>query len=336
MASTCCGLCTCVKERNVAILNRFGRFYKVAPPGCVCTPCCCGVQVSGQLSLRVRQLNVPAETKTKDDVFVTFRISVQYQVTDGQEYNAFFKLQDPARQIGAYVCDVVRSTVPKLNLDQVFETKEEIATSVSEELSKTMKDLGYVIKQALVTDIEVDPNVKSAMNEINASQRQRMAAVERAEAEKITSVKQAEAEAESKHLAGLGLARQRKAIADGLRDSVAAFGDVPEATHQEVMDLLLITQYFDTLKELGEHSRASTIFLPHGPGSVKEVADQIRLGASATATPISTTVPRKPAAAAAAPAAAAAATTTTEPQVERRHRHKDRVKGDEQQQPQQQ
>jgi len=278
--SSCCGLCVCVHEKNAAILNQFGKFKSVAKPGCTCAPCCCGISVAGMMSLRVRQLDVPAETKTKDDVFVTFRISVQYQVAPGKEYDAFFKLADPARQIGAYVCDVVRSTVPKLNLDEVFETKEKIASSVRNELSKTMTEIGYIITEALVTDIEIDPRVKDAMNEINAAQRMRMAAVEKAEAEKIASVKAAEAEAESKHLAGLGLARQRKAIADGLRDSVNAFDEVPDASHQEIMDLLLITQYFDTLKELGEHSLSSTIFLPHSPGSVSDVAEQIRLGAS--------------------------------------------------------
>jgi len=264
----------------VAILNQFGKFWKVAEPGMTFAPCCAGISVAGMMTLRVRQLDVSVETKTKDDVFVTFRISVQYQVAEGKAYAAFFRLADPARQISAYVCDVVRSTVPKLNLDQVFETKEEIATAVCDELSKTMTEIGYSIKEALVTDIEIDNRVKNAMNEINAAQRMRMAAVEKAEAEKIISVKAAEAEAESKHLAGLGLARQRKAIADGLRDSVTAFGDVPEASHQEIMDLLLITQYFDTLKELGEHSLSSTIFLPHSPGSVGDVAEQIRLGAS--------------------------------------------------------
>jgi len=232
------------------------------------------------MSLRVCQLDTSVETKTKDDVFVTFRISVQYQVAEGKEYDAFFKLSDPVRQISARVADVVRSTVPKLNLDQVFETKEEIAHAVCNDLNKTMSEIGYLIKESLVTDIDVDERVKGAMNEINAAQRLRMAAVEKAEAEKITAVKAAEAEAESKHLAGLGLARQRKAIADGLRDSVNAFEDVPDASHQEIMDLLLITQYFDTLKELGEHSLSSTIFLPHSPGSVSDVAEQIRLGAS--------------------------------------------------------
>jgi len=278
--STCCGLCVCVHEKNVAILNQFGKFKKIAKPGCSCAPCCCGISVAGKMSLRVRQLDVLVETKTKDDVFVTFRISVQYQVAEGKEYEAFYKLQDPERQISARVCDVVRSSVPKLPLDQVFETKEDIARDVCSELNKTMGEIGYIIKEALVTDIDVEPKVKNAMNEINAAQRRRMAAVEKAEAEKITAVKAAEAEAESKHLAGLGLARQRKAIADGLRDSVNAFDEVPDASHQEIMNLLLITQYFDTLKELGEHSLSSTIFLPHSPGSVSDVADQIRRGSA--------------------------------------------------------
>jgi regulator of protease activity HflC (stomatin/prohibitin superfamily) len=268
-----------VSESELAVLAKFGRFQNIKSPGCHFVPCCTGVTVAGLVSLRVKQLEVSSEVKTRDNVFVTLRVAVQFQVIETEAYKAFFKLSDPARQITAYVCDVVRSAVPKLTLDEVFEQKEELAHAVKSELSKTMEALGYRIKETLVTDIDPDPHVKSAMNEINAAQRLRMAAVEKAEAEKILAVKSAEAQAESKYLSGVGIARQRKAISDGLRDSVLSFTDhVHGATSREVMDLVLVTQYFDTLKDLGEHSRGSTIFIPHSPGSVTDVAAQIKHG----------------------------------------------------------
>jgi len=263
-------------------VNTCGRFDGIRKPGCSYLNCFCGSTVGGIVSLRVRQLNVSAETKTVDNVFVTLRISIQYQVAEKTAYEAFYRMSDPERQIGSYVSDVIRSTVPKLKVDQVFETKQDIAHAVREQLSSTMAGLGYTVKEALVTDIELDRRVKDAMNEINASQRMRMATLERAEAEKVLAVKAAQAEAESKHLTGVGIARQRKAIADGLRDSVNSFtGAVEGSTSSEIMDMLLVTQYFDTLKELGEHSASSTVFIPHNPGSVAHVAQQIRLGTSA-------------------------------------------------------
>ena len=185
----CCCCCLCVSERELAIVNQCGRYESIRTPGFSCLNCCCGSTLGGIVSLRVRQLNVSAETKTVDNVFVTLRISVQYQISEENAYEAFYRMAQPERQIGAYVSDVIRSTVPKLKIDQVFETKQDIAHAVREQLSKTMEGLGYTIKEALVTDIELDSRVKSAMNEINASQRMRMATLERAEAEKILSVK---------------------------------------------------------------------------------------------------------------------------------------------------
>jgi len=169
--------------------------------------------------------------------------------------------------------------VPRIKLDQVFETKDEIAHAVRDELEKVMTTFGYAIVQALVIDIEPDARVKASMNEINAAQRLRVAAADQAEAQKIVAVKAAEADAESKYLSGLGIARQRKAIVDGLRDSVLAFSEVVGGTTpKDVMDLLLINQYFDTLKEIGAHSKTSTIFIPHSPGGVSDVAQQVRDG----------------------------------------------------------
>lgn len=174
---------------------------------------------------------------------------------------------------------MIRASVPQLNLDDAFEQKNDIAKSVENELEKAMSAYGFEIVQTLIVDIEPDVHVKRAMNEINAAARLRMAANEKAEAEKIIQIKRAEGEAEAKYLAGLGIARQRQAIVDGLRDSVLGFSvNVPGTTAKDVMDMVLVTQYFDTMKEIGANSKSSAVFIPHGPAGVRDVAGQIRDG----------------------------------------------------------
>eukprot|EP01102_Stenamoeba_stenopodia_P019898 TRINITY_DN7607_c0_g1_i2.p1 TRINITY_DN7607_c0_g1~~TRINITY_DN7607_c0_g1_i2.p1 ORF type:complete len:288 (+),score=65.45 TRINITY_DN7607_c0_g1_i2:142-1005(+) len=271
------GLCfTTIEQSTVGLIEGCGKFDRLARPGLVClNPCT--ESVAGRVSLRVQQLEVRVETKTQDNVFVTVVVAVQYHVIPDRVYDAYYKLSMPHTQIQAYVFDAVRSFVPRLPLDGVFESKEDIANAVKQELSKTMDNYGYFIVQALVIDIEPDPTVKRAMNEINAAQRLRVAATDKAEAEKILKVKQAEAEAESKFLSGQGIARARKAIVEGLRDSVTEFTEaVPGATSQHVMDLILMTQYFDALKDIGSNGHASTIFIPHSPGAVNDIQGQIR------------------------------------------------------------
>jgi regulator of protease activity HflC (stomatin/prohibitin superfamily) len=272
----------CINESDVAILERCGKFHGLARPGCHFLNCCEGVAVKGIITSRLRPLDVRCETKTKDNVFVTLKVNIQYLIAAEKEYQAFYSLDNHESQIQAYVFDVVRSSVPKMPLDSVFEQKEEIAKAVKSELCKCMEEYGWTILQCLIAEIEPDHKVKAAMNEINAAQRNRVATVDKAEAEKILVVKQAEAEAESKYLGGVGIARQRKAIADGLRDSVLTFTDnVPGAVARDVMDLVLITQYFDTLKDLGEKSHASVIFLPQASGASGAggmSSEQIRAG----------------------------------------------------------
>jgi regulator of protease activity HflC (stomatin/prohibitin superfamily) len=167
--------------------------------------------------------------------------------------------------------------VPKIKLDDVFEKKDEIANAVKHELAEVMDDFGYGIVKALVTDIDPDHKVKDAMNEINAAQRMRVAAAEKGEADRILKVKSAEAEAQSKALQGKGIADQRKAIVEGLRASVEEFQHgVPGASAQDVMNLVLMTQYFDTLKEVGMASKTNTILIPHSPGHLSELMGQMR------------------------------------------------------------
>ncbi|KAJ4872082.1 Hypersensitive-induced response protein 1 [Raphanus sativus] len=246
--------CIQVDQSTVAITETFGKFEDVLEPGCHFLPWVLGKQVAGHLSLRLQQLDVRCETKTKDNI-------------------------NTRSQIQAYVFDVIRASVPKLLLDDVFEQKNEIAKAVEEELEKAMSAYGFEIVQTLIVDIEPDEHVKRAMNEINAAARMRLAAHEKAEAEKILQIKRAEGEAEAKYLSGLGIARQRQAIVDGLRDSVLGFSvNVPGTTAKDVMDMVLVTQYFDTMKEIGASSKSSAVFIPHGPGAVRDVATQIRDG----------------------------------------------------------
>ncbi|KAL7093021.1 hypothetical protein ACP275_11G017500 [Erythranthe tilingii] len=271
--------CIQVDQSTVAVKEQFGKFDEVLEPGCHFLPWCIGYQLAGSLTLRLQQLDVRCETKTKDNVFVTVVASIQYRALADKAADAFYKLSNTKEQIQAYVFDVIRATVPKLDLDSTFEQKNDIAKAVENELEKAMSAYGFEIVQTLIVDIEPDAQVKRAMNEINAAARLRVAATEKAEAEKILQIKRAEGEAESKYLSGLGIARQRQAIVDGLRDSVIAFSEnVPGTSAKDVMDMVLVTQYFDTMKEIGASSKSSAVFIPHGPGAVKDIATQIREG----------------------------------------------------------
>jgi len=261
-------------------VENLGKFSRIIYPGFNFLVPCLEQQV-GTVSTRIKQLDVGCETKTRDNVFVRIIVSVQYIPREMEQayYDAFYKLTDPDQQMRAYVFDVVRSTVPKQILDDVFENKDAIALAVKESLSVSMDSFGYEIIQALVTDIEPDSKVKAAMNEINAQQRLRVASQEKAEAEKILVVKAAEADAESKYLAGVGISRQRQAIVGGLRDSVAAFSNEVQGTSaSQVMDMMVLTQYFDMLREVGMKGGQSTLVLPQNPGAMSDVANQLRAG----------------------------------------------------------
>ena len=264
-----------VSTAEVAILTRFGKFLRIAEAGLNWkTPYIDGV--AGIVSLRVNQIALTMETKTKDNVFVTIPISVQNRVRPERVYDAFYKLSDPVQQIKSYVEQVILGHVPSMTLDEVFASQSSIAAAVKQELDSDMAAFGYEIVNVLVTDIVPDAKVKSAMNDINAAQREQVAATARGEADKILVVKKAEAEAESKALQGQGIANQRKAIVEGLQTSIEQFQKaVDGATAKDVMQLVLITQYFDTLKSIGESDKTNTLFLAHSPGAVKEVSDQI-------------------------------------------------------------
>ena len=264
-----------VRTAETAVIVRFGKFLRVAQPGLNWkVPFIEGV--AGRVSLRVNQIRLTMETKTSDNVFVTIPISVQNRVRPEAVYDAFYKLANPEAQIQSYVEQVILGHVPSMTLDEVFATQAGIAAAVKKELDVDMAGFGYEIVNVLVTDIVPDEKVKAAMNDINAAQREQVAASARGEAEKILVVKKAEAEAESKALQGQGIANQRRAIIEGLQRSIEAFQKVVGGTSaSEAMQLVLVTQYFDTLKSIGESNKTNTLFLSHNPGAVKEISDQI-------------------------------------------------------------
>jgi regulator of protease activity HflC (stomatin/prohibitin superfamily) len=265
-----------VKQQSCAIVERFGRYVRTARPGLnVKVPFI--DHIAQRVSLRVQQLLVEIETKTQDNVFVKVLVAVQYRVAEGSEADSYYRLQDHQEQIKSYVLDVVRAKVPRMNLDEVFEKKDDIGTAVKTELDVSMKVYGFEIPNALVTDVNPADNVKAAMNEINTQQRLQVAAAAKGEANKILVVKNAEAEAESKRLQGEGIAKQRRAIVDGLRESVAAFTEqVGSVSEREVLNLVLLTQYFDTVKEIGVSSGSKVILIPHAPGGMSDISDQLR------------------------------------------------------------
>jgi regulator of protease activity HflC (stomatin/prohibitin superfamily) len=265
-----------VNQRTTAIVQRLGKFVREVGPG-IHAKIPIIDTIIGRVNLRVQQLDVKIETKTQDNVFVQMVVAVQYYVLPEKVYDAFYKLENASQQITSYVFDVVRAQVPKINLDDVFEKKDDIADIVKSELAQVMEGFGYGILKALVTDIDPDPKVKESMNEINAAQRMRVAATEKGEADRILRVKAAEGDAQSKALQGRGIADQRQAIVAGLRDSVGEFQkSVPGTTAKDVMNLVLMTQYFDMLKEIGASSHTNAILIPHSPGNLATLTEQMR------------------------------------------------------------
>jgi regulator of protease activity HflC (stomatin/prohibitin superfamily) len=266
-----------VRTASAGIVERFGKFNRILRPGLhVLLPF---AEQAFIVDLQVKQAQFSVETKTRDNVFVQIPVSVQYQVLDDKIFESFYKLSFPQKQIESFVFNSILGHVPKLTLDETFEQQSGISVAVKVELDQIMSGFGFNILTALVTDIIPDVKVKNAMNDINAAQRAQVAAQARGEAEKILKVKQAEAEAESKALQGKGIAAERQAIIDGLSASIEHFQKgVPGATSEDVMALVLLTQYFDTLRDIGTRGGTNTIFLPNNPGAANDFQTQILAG----------------------------------------------------------
>ena len=262
-----------VKQQSAAIVERFGKFVSVRHSGLqIKIPIV--DSVAGRLSLRIQQLDVVVETKTKDDVFVKVKVSVQYKVIKDKVYDAFYKLDFPQDQITSYVFDVVRAEVPKMILDDVFEKKDDIAIAVKGELNDAMKNYGFDIIKTLVTDIDPDAQVKESMNRINASEREKVAAQFEGDAQRILIVERAKAEAESKRLQGQGIADQRREIARGLEDSVKVLNNV-DINSQEASALIVVTQHYDTLQSVGSASNSNLILMPNSPQAGSEMLNNM-------------------------------------------------------------
>mgnify|MGYP000583301267 FL=1 len=262
-----------VKQQSAAIIERFGKFVSVRHSGLQLKIPVID-RVAGRLSLRIQQLDVVIETKTKDDVFVKVKVSVQYKVIKDKVYDAFYKLDFPEDQITSYVFDVVRAEVPKMILDDVFEKKDDIAIAVKAELNDAMLDYGFDIIKTLVTDIDPDQQVKESMNRINASEREKMAAQFEGDAQRILIVERAKAEAESKRLQGQGIADQRREIARGLEDSVKVLNNV-DINSQEASALIVVTQHYDTLQSVGSASNSNLILMPNSPQAGSEMLNNM-------------------------------------------------------------
>lgn len=262
-----------VKQQTNAIIERFGKFQSIRGAGLQLKIPLID-QVSGRISLRITQLDVIVETKTKDDVFVHLKISVQFLIRPDHVYDAFYKLQNPQEQITAFIFDVVRAEVPKMILDDVFEKKEEIALAIQRDLKQAMLDYGYDIIKALVTDIDPDEKVKIAMNRINAADREKIAAQHEGDAQRILIVERAKAEAESKRLQGRGIADQRREIARGLEESVVVLNRAG-INSQEASALIIITQHYDTLQSIGADTKSNLILLPNNPNAASNMLNDM-------------------------------------------------------------
>ncbi len=262
-----------VKQQTAVIIERFGKFQSVRHAGLnLKIPLV--DRIATRMSLRIQQLDVTVETKTKDDVFVHLKISVQFQIKRDHVYDAFYKLQNPSEQLTAYIFDLVRAEVPKMILDDVFEKKDDIAQAIQRDLKEAMLNYGYDIIKALVTDIDPDSSVKEAMNRINAAEREKVAAQHEGDAQRILIVERAKAEAESKRLQGRGIADQRREIARGLEESVDTLNSAG-INPQEASALIVITQHYDTLQSIGADSSSNLILLPNNPNAASSMLNDM-------------------------------------------------------------
>lgn len=264
-----------VRQQTVVIIERFGKYQETVSSGIhIRMPF--GIdRIAARIQLRMLQSELVVETKTNDNVFVTLNIATQYRVNEQNVMDAYYKLMRPEEQIKSYIEDALRSSVPKLTLDELFEKKDEIALEVQKQVAEEMSTYGYIIVKTLITKVEPDAEVKQSMNEINAAQRKRVAAQELANADKIKIVTAAEAEAEKDRLHGVGIAQQRKAIVDGLAESIQELKDANVGmTEEQIMAILLTNQYLDTLNQFAS-SGNQTLFLPNSPEGAEDIRTQI-------------------------------------------------------------
>ena len=264
-----------VRQQTVVIIERFGKYQTTSGSGIHVRLPFSIDKIAARIQLRLLQSEIIVETKTKDNVFVTLNVATQYRVNEQNVTDAYYKLMRPEAQIKSYIEDALRSSVPKLTLDELFEKKDEIALEVQHQVAEEMSTYGYIIVKTLITKVEPDDEVKQSMNEINAAQRKRLAAQELANADKIKIVTATEAEAEKDRLHGVGIAQQRKAIVDGLAESIQGLKDANVGmTEEKIMSILLTNQYLDTLNTFAAKGN-QTLFLPNHPEGIEDIRTQI-------------------------------------------------------------
>lgn len=264
-----------VRQQTVVIIERFGKYQTTSGSGIHVRLPFSIDKIAARIQLRLLQSEIIVETKTKNNVFVTLNVATQYRVNEQNVTDAYYKLMRPEAQIKSYIEDALRSSVPKLTLDELFEKKDEIALEVQHQVAEEMSTYGYIIVKTLITKVEPDDEVKQSMNEINAAQRKRVAAQELANADKIKIVTATEAEAEKDRLHGVGIAQQRKAIVDGLAESIQGLKDANVGmTEEKIMSILLTNQYLDTLNTFAAKGN-QTLFLPNHPEGIEDIRTQI-------------------------------------------------------------
>ena len=269
----CCPFC--LPQGFAGLLENNGQYVKTLTPGCVCL--CCPFENVKVIDLRMQSIECVSDTKTSDNVTVQVRTSIQFQVNPSKVTLAAYTIQNARQTMNALVDDIVRSELPKLTLDSAYESKQIMVAEIKAAVQSGMTKYGYEIISVLITDLRPDMKVLSAMNEINSARRLREAAIERAEAEKVLAVKAGEADAESKYLSGVGVSRMRAAITDGFNDSIKKMGQDNGLSPQEVVNMMLVTQYLDCLKDFAVSGKSSVI-VPHGLGATAEMQSAVRNG----------------------------------------------------------
>lgn len=250
-----------VNQKQAKIIQRLGKFQSVRKAG-ISLRIPLIDQVVGIQNLQIQELRVPVETITQDKVTLKIEVAIQYLIKADMESikNSFYELADSTAQIESFVFDAVRAEVPKMELDMVYENKDNIANTVMEGLNSLLSNYGFDIKKTLVVDILPDAKVVDAMNAINEQKRLRQAAEEKGEAEKILIIKAAEAEKESKKLQGEGVALQQMAVLKGREKAIK---DLTVGTNMEIKDATeLVIKLIDqeTLISMGEKNK-NVIFM---------------------------------------------------------------------------
>lgn len=248
-----------IPQTHNATIERLGKFSRVITPGFhLIIP---GIEQTRMINIQQQESDTDVQSKTQDDVFVDLKLAIQYRADPDAIKDAVYKLSNPIEQMESYIYDVVRSTIPKLPIDEVFSKKEEIQTDINAAVKCKIKEFGYILENVLVTDIKPDSKVQEAMNRKNAALRDAETAKHEAEAKAVLVIRAAEAKAEADRLYGKGLADQRRELVKGYKISLDELKDADGSiTGKDSMDFLLTTQQIDAQVQMAGTANAKVIF----------------------------------------------------------------------------